>query len=78
LKGGDRSGNLDIEDTATEEYNTNQNDGSETLVDREMPDETYSMQLIEKLARKNLSQTHKKRKRKDQRRDYPDYNNIYE
>ena len=37
LKGEDMSGNLDVEDTATEESNTNQNDGSETLVEREMP-----------------------------------------
>ena len=32
LKGGDTSGNLDVEDTATEESNTNQNDGRETLI----------------------------------------------
>ena len=43
-------------------------DGSETLVDGEMPDEASSVQLIEKLARKSLRQTHKKRKGKDQRK----------
>ena len=61
LKGGDTSGNLDVE-----ESNTNQNDGSETLVEREMPDGASSVQLIEKPAHKSLSQTHKKRKGKDQ------------
>ena len=61
MKGGDTSSILDVEDTATEESNTNQNVGSETLVDKEMP-----LQLIEKRARKSLSQTHKKRKGKDQ------------
>ena len=35
LKVGDTSGNIDVEDTATEESNTNQNDGSETLVETE-------------------------------------------
>ena len=49
LKGGDTSGNLDVEDTATEESNTNQNDGSETLVEREIPNEVSSVQLIEKI-----------------------------
>ena len=39
LKGGDTSGNLDVEDNATEETNINKNHGSETLVGREMPDE---------------------------------------
>jgi hypothetical protein len=80
LKVGDTSGNLDIEDTTTEESNTSQNYGSETLVDREMPDESSSMQLIEKRARKSLRQTHKKNKREKKQRgeDYPDYNNIYE
>ena len=48
MKGGDTSSNLDVEYNATEESNTNQNDGSETLVDREMPDEVSSAQLIEK------------------------------
>ena len=72
------SGNLDVEDTATEKSNTNQNDGSETLVDKEMPYEASSVQLIEKPACKTLSQTHKKWKGKAQRGDYPDYNNIYE
>ena len=68
LKGGD---------TATEESNTNQTYGSETLVDREMPDEVSSVQLIEKPAHKSFSQTHKKRKGKDQMGGLP-YNNIYE
>lgn len=66
LKGGDTSGNLHIEDTAVEESNTNQNDGSETFVEEEMPDAASSVQLIEKPARKSSSQTHKKRKGKDQ------------
>jgi hypothetical protein len=65
LKGGDTSGNLFVKDTASEESNTNHNDGSETLVEREMPDEASSVQLIEKPACKSLSQTHKKRKGKD-------------
>ena len=39
MKGGDTSGNLDVEDNATEEFNINKNHGSETLVGREMPDE---------------------------------------
>jgi len=39
LKGGDTSGNLDVEDNATEEFNINKNHGSETLVGREMLDE---------------------------------------
>ena len=67
LKVGDRSGNLD-EDNATPESNTKQNDGSETLVDREIPDEASSVQLIEKPARKKTKGGG----------DYPDYNNIYE
>ena len=66
LKGGDTSGNLDLEDTATEESNTNQNYGNGTLVKREIPDEATSVQLIEKPACKSLSQTHEKRKGKDQ------------
>jgi hypothetical protein len=37
-------GNLDVEDTAAEESNINQNDGSETSVEEEMPDS--SVQLI--------------------------------
>ena len=78
MKGGDKSGNFDVEDTAKEESNTNQNDGSETLVEREMPDEAFSVQLIKKPAHKSLSQTHKKRKEKTKGADYPDYNNIYE
>ena len=41
LNGGDTSGNLDVEDTATEKSNTNQNDGSETLVEREMSDKAF-------------------------------------
>ena len=53
LKRGDTSCNLDVE-----ESNTNQNDRSGTLVEEEMPDEVSSVQLIEKLARKSLSQTH--------------------
>ena len=65
LKGEDTSGNHYVEDTATEETNTNQNDGSETFVEREIPDEASSVQLIEKRARKSLSQTHKKQKGKD-------------
>jgi hypothetical protein len=48
LKGGDTSGNLDVEDTATKESNTNENDGRETLIEEEMPDEASSMQLIKK------------------------------
>ena len=66
LKGGDTSGNLDVEDTASEESNTNQNDGSETLVEEEMPDEASSMQLVKKPACKSLSQIHKKQKERDQ------------
>ena len=66
LKGGDTYGNLNVEDTATEESNTNQNDGSETLVEEEMSDEASPVQLIKKPTHKNLSQTHKKRKGKDQ------------
>ena len=69
LKGGDTSGNLDVEDNATEKSNTNKNHGSETLVGREMPDKASSVQLIEKPTRKSLIQTHKKRKGKDQRRE---------
>ena len=60
LKGGDTYGNLNVEDTATEESNTNQNDGSETLVEEEMSDEAFSVQLVEKPVRKSLSQIHKK------------------
>ena len=45
-------GNLDVEDIATEVYNTNQNDGGETLVEEEMHDEASSLQLLEKPARK--------------------------
>jgi hypothetical protein len=56
------SGNLDFEDTATEESNTNQNDGNETLFERETPDEASSVQLIKKPTRKSLSQTHKKQR----------------
>ena len=52
-------GNLDVEDTATEEFNTNQNDRSETLVEREMPDEASLVQLFEKPFHKILSQTQK-------------------
>jgi hypothetical protein len=59
--------NLDIEDTATEEFNTNQNYESETLVDREMPDETASMQLIKKPACKSLSQTQKTKGKRPKR-----------
>ena len=59
LKGGDTSSNLDVE-----ESNTNQNDGSWN--DWLKPDEASSMQLIEKSARKSLSQTHKKWKGKHQ------------
>ena len=69
MKGGDTSGSHGVEDTATEESNTNQNYGSETLVEREMPDEASSVQLIKKTARKRLSQTHKIRKGKDQVHD---------
>ena len=69
MKGGDTSGNLDIKDTVAEESNANQNDESETLVAEEMPDEASSMQLIEKPARKSLSQTHKKQKGRDQVND---------
>ena len=66
LKGGETSDNLDVEDTATEESNTNQNDGSETLVGREMPDKAPSVQLIEKPDRKIWSQRQEKLKGKDQ------------
>ena len=66
LKGGDTFGNLDVEDTATEESNTNQNDGSEALVEEEIPDKASSVQISENPARKSLSETHKKRKGKDQ------------
>lgn len=81
LKGGDTSSNLRVEDTAVEESNTIQNEGSETFVEEEMPDEASSeqlikkpartdgassAQLIEKPARKSSSQTHKKRKGQDQ------------
>ena len=52
---------------ATEESKTNQNDGSETLIDREMPDEASSVQLIEKPACE-----------KTKGGDYRNYNNIYE
>jgi hypothetical protein len=45
LNGGDKSGKLDVEDTATEEFDTNQNYGSGTLVYREMPDEASKTRL---------------------------------
>jgi hypothetical protein len=63
LKGRDTSDNLNVEDTVAEESNTNQN-GRETLVEEEMPDEASSVQLIEKSARKILSKTHKTQKGK--------------
>ena len=65
LKEEDTSSNLDV-DTATEESNTNQNYGSETLVEEDMLDEASFVQLIEKPAHKSLSQTYKKWKGKDQ------------
>ena len=55
LKGEDTSSNPDVKDTAAEESSTNQNDGSETLVEEEIPDEASSVQLIKKPARKSLS-----------------------
>jgi hypothetical protein len=36
LKGGDTSGNIDVEDTATEESNNNQNQEIETLVEEKI------------------------------------------
>ena len=59
-------GNLDVEDTATKESTTNQNDRSETSVEEEMCKEASSVQLIEKPTRKSLSYTFKKRNGKVQ------------
>jgi hypothetical protein len=42
LKGGDTSGNLDVEDSATGESNTNQNDGSETCRNKR----TFKIQTV--------------------------------
>ena len=55
LKGGDTSGNLDVDGTAVEESTTNENDESGTLAEEEMPDEASSMQWIEETARKSLN-----------------------
>ena len=55
MKGGDTSGNLDVEDTATEESNSNQTQEIETWVEESTPDEASSVQLIENPARKSLS-----------------------
>jgi hypothetical protein len=70
LKGGDTSVNFHVEDTAAEEFNTNKNDGSETLVEREKSDKASSVQLIEKPALKSLSQTHKTKGENPSRRRF--------
>ncbi|XP_072383920.1 uncharacterized protein [Diabrotica undecimpunctata] len=63
FKGGETSGNLThVQDTAVEESYTNQNDGSETIIEEKIPDEASSEQLIEKRAHTNSKQTYKKRK----------------
>ena len=64
MKGGDMSGNLPVEDTATEESNTDHNDGSETLVEREMPDEASSVQLIKNPLIKTDTQKNEREKTK--------------